>query len=106
MRARLVMRWIMAAFYFIAGVLHLTATDGFVAIVPAWVPFPREVVLLTGVCEIAGAVALLTARWRWFAGVMLALYAVFVYPANIKHAIDSVSVGNTAPGMFTPLRRH
>ena len=93
MRTRLVMRWMMAAFYLIAGVLHLTATDGFLTIVPAWVPFPREVVLLTGVCEIAGALALLTARWRRLAGIMLALYAVCVFPANIKHALEGVAVG-------------
>ena len=87
------MRWIMAAFYCVAGVLHLTAADGFLAIVPGWVPFPREVVLLTGLCEIAGACALLTARWRRLAGIMLALYAVCVFPANIKHAFEGVSVG-------------
>ena len=93
MRTRLAMRWVLAAFYLIAGAFHWTAPDGFLPIVPAWVPFPREVVLLTGLCEIAGAGALLTARWRRLAGIMLALYAVCVFPANIKHAIEGVSVG-------------
>ena len=97
MRTRLAMRWIMAAFYCVAGVLHLTAADGFLAIVPGWVPFPREVVLLTGLCEIAGACALLTARWRRLAGMMLALYAVCVFPANIKHAFEGVSVVGRPP---------
>jgi uncharacterized membrane protein len=85
-----IMRWAMAIFYIVAGVLHLTATDGFVAIVP--VPAPREVVLATGVCEIAGALALLTTRWREIAGIMLALYAVCVFPANIKHAFEGVQI--------------
>jgi uncharacterized membrane protein len=87
------MRWIMAAFYFAAGALHLTATDGFLAIGPAWAPAPRQVVLLTGVCEIAGACALLAARRRRLAGIMLALYAVCVLPANVKHAVEGVAVG-------------
>ena len=100
MRTRLAMRWIMAAFYCVAGVLHLTAADGFMAIVPGWVPFPREVVLLTGLCEIAGACALLTARWRRLAGMMLALYAVCVFPANIKHAFEGVSVGGLPTGWW------
>ena len=43
--------------------------------------------MLTGLCELAGAAALLTRRLRALAGVMLALYAVCVYPANIKQAI-------------------
>ena len=35
----------------------------------------------------------MTKRLRWLAGVMLAAYAVCVYPANIKHAIDGISIG-------------
>lgn len=82
------MRHTMAAFYLIAGAAHLTMTDTFLRIVPDWVPFPRVVVLLTGGCEIAGGGALVSRRFRRLAGVMLALYAVCVFPANIKHAID------------------
>src|ERR1700681_2954424 len=88
--ARLVMRWIMTAFYLAAGIAHFTLTDKFLLIVPDRVPFPRAVVLLTGICEIAGGIALAGTRLRWWAGIMLALYAVCVFPANIKHAIDGI----------------
>jgi uncharacterized membrane protein len=84
------MRWIMASFYLLAGIAHLTLTDKFLLIVPDWVPSPRTVVLVTGVCEIAGSIALLSTRLRRLAGCMLALYAICVLPANIKHAIDGV----------------
>ena len=53
-------------------------------------PFPREVILITGLCELAGAIALLTTRLRALAGIMLALYALCVWPANIKHALDHI----------------
>jgi uncharacterized membrane protein len=86
------MRWTMAAFYLAAGTIHLVAPDQFLPIVPGFVPLPRAVVLATGLCEIAGGVALLTTRLRWLAGVSLALYAVFVFPANIKHAFEGVHV--------------
>ncbi|AMN40829.1 DoxX family protein [Rhodoplanes sp. Z2-YC6860] len=89
-RIRTVMRWTMAAFYIVAGAGHLLRPDAFLPIVPDWVPFPREMILATGVCELAGAVALLTVRLRTLAGVMLALYALCVWPANIKHAIEGV----------------
>jgi uncharacterized membrane protein len=59
-------------------------------IVPDWVPFPRETVLFTGLCEIAGGIALLIPRLRRLAGLMLALYAICVFPANIKHAMADV----------------
>jgi uncharacterized membrane protein len=61
-------------------------------IVPGWVPYPRAVLLVTGACEIAGAIALLTPRLRRLAGIMLALYALCVWPANIKHAVDGVEL--------------
>jgi uncharacterized membrane protein len=84
------MRWIMAGFYTLAGIAHLALTDKFLPIVPDWVPFPRAVVLATGICEIAGSIALLSTRLRRLAGLMLALYAVCVFPANIKHAIAGI----------------
>ena len=89
-KARAVMRWLMAAFYLVAGVVHLLRPEAFLQIVPDAVPFPREVILATGMCEIAGAIALLTMRLRWLAGVMLALYALCVWPANIKQAIGHI----------------
>jgi uncharacterized membrane protein len=89
-KPRAIMRWIMAAFYGIAGIGHLTVPGAFLPIVPEWVPFPREVILATGACELAGAAAMLTARWRYLAGIMLALYALCVWPANIKHAVEHI----------------
>jgi uncharacterized membrane protein len=88
--ARNIMRWIMASFYMLAGIAHLTLTDKFLLIVPDWVPFPHVVVLVTGICEIAGSITLLSTRLRGLAGIMLALYAVCVFPANVKHAIDGI----------------
>lgn len=89
-KTRTLMRWIMVAFYFAAGVIHLWMPNAFLPIVPDWVPYPRRMVLFTGVCELFGAVGLITERFRWWAGVMLALYAVCVFPANIKHAFENV----------------
>ncbi|QXZ82067.1 MULTISPECIES: DoxX family protein [Rhizobium] len=81
----------LAVIYAVAGAFHLTVPDVFVTITPAWVPKPHEVIIVTGLCELAGAAALLTGRTRAIAGIALAAYAVCVYPANIKHAIDSLS---------------
>ena len=64
MRAsRLVFVW-----FFFGGIGHFVFTDAFTSIVPPYVPFPREIVLATGVCEIAGALALFhpeAAADRW-----------------------------------------
>jgi uncharacterized membrane protein len=87
-RTRRWMRWAMASFYFGAGVIHLQSPDGFLPIMPDWVTAPREVILFTGVCEIAGAFGLVTRSFRRWAAVMLAVYAACVFPANIKHAFE------------------
>jgi uncharacterized membrane protein len=94
---RAIMRVVLAAFYAAAGALHLAAPDKLLAITPEIVPFAKQVILITGLCEIAGAAALLTRRWRWAAGVAFALYALLVWPANIKHAVEGIAI----PGMPT-----
>jgi len=97
-RTRLVMRWLMIAFYLVAGVVHLRSPEAFLPIMPDWVPFPRETVLLTGIAELGGAVGLMVPRLRYAAGIGLALYALCVFPANIKHAVDGVVLGGTRLG--------
>lgn len=84
-------RWVLAMAYLVAGVLHLAMPDVLLSIMPDWVPAPRSVILLTGLCEILGAIGLLTRKLRRAAGIGLALYAVCVFPANFKHAIDDLS---------------
>ena len=91
-RLRTGLRWTLAAVYLVAGIFHLRNTATFVRIVPDWVPWPTQTVIATGVCELLGAAALISVRLRRLAGIMLALYAVCVYPANIKHAFDHVAI--------------
>lgn len=91
-RTRLAMRVLLAVFYLMAGVVHLVSPDAFLPIMPDWVPMKREVVLVTGLCELAGAAGLFVPGLMRLAGLMLALYAVCVFPANIKHALDGVDV--------------
>jgi uncharacterized membrane protein len=83
-------RWVLSAFYGLAGILHIVLPKPFLVITPAWVPEPETVIFLTGLCEIAGAAGLLVPRLSKAAAIGLALYAVCVFPANIKHAIDGL----------------
>lgn len=85
---RTAMRWLLAAFYGLAGVVHLARPAPFLTIMPSWVPAPEAVVLLTGVAEILGAIGLVqpvSKPLRQAAGWALALYALCVWPANINH---------------------
>ena len=92
MSARALARWPLIAVYVAIGLVHLLRTDAMLPIMPGWVPSPRAVIVFTGVCELLGATGLIIPRLRWPAGVMLALYAVCVFPANVHHALDHVHV--------------
>lgn len=93
-RWRSALRWLLAISYSAAGVLHLSFPRPFVAITPDWVPLKPAVIALTGLAEIAGAVALVQPWWvrlRRAGGIGLALYAVCVFPANINHMLTDMA---------------
>lgn len=86
--ARTILRVLLALLYLVAGWFHVTDPAPFLRIMPDFVPFPAEVVRVTGFAELAGAVALAqpwSAPLRRAAGAALALYALCVWPANVNH---------------------
>lgn len=70
-----------------AGVLHLASPAIFVGVVPAYLPNPRLLVLLSGLAEIAGGIGLQFPATRAAAGWGLALLLVAVFPANVDMAL-------------------
>jgi uncharacterized membrane protein len=98
-RAR--MRWGLSLALVFTGLDHLLNPGRYLPMMPAFVPFPAEVVLFTGVCELAGAIGLAVPRFRRMAGIMLAIYFVCVFPANIKNAVEGLTVqGLPSPGWY------
>jgi uncharacterized membrane protein len=96
-KPKMIFRILLTIFYTLAGIAHLRSPGGFLAITPCWVPFPDAVIAFTGIAEIAGAIGLMIPRVRYAAGAGLALYALFVWPANINHMVNNIPVnGHTA----------
>jgi len=89
---RACMRWGLSLALLSTGVDHLVTPERYLPMMPSFVPFHAGVVLLTGLCELAGAIGLLVPKLRYLAGTMLAIYFVCVFPANIKNAIEGLSV--------------
>ncbi|WPB55211.1 hypothetical protein [Xylophilus sp. GOD-11R] len=81
--------------FLVGGLAHFLATEAEMRIVPAWIPWPREVVLVSGGLELLGAMGIL---WRWtrrWAGGGLAVLTLAVTPANVfmlQHAADFPAV--------------
>ena len=72
------------------GILHFVRPDGFVKIVPAFLPAPLFLVYLSGFFEIAGGLGLLLERTRRLAGLGLVALYVAVFPANINMAVNDI----------------
>jgi uncharacterized membrane protein len=69
--------------FFIGGIAHFAATSTEMRIVPPYIPWPRAVVLVSGVFELLGAAGLLYRPTRRAAGIGLFLLTVAVTPAHI-----------------------
>jgi len=80
---KLVMRWIMGIALILAGANHFAHESFYVRIMPPYLPWPNELVWVSGVFEVVlGALLLLpitAAAAAW--GIIALLVAVF--PANI-----------------------
>jgi len=87
---RAVLRILLAIFFAGGAILHFRATGALVSITPSWVPFPREVVLATGIIELIGVAMLVIPKTRKAGGILLALYVLAVWPANFKHAFEGI----------------
>jgi uncharacterized membrane protein len=98
-------RTLLAILYAVAGILHIALPAPFLSITPHWVPYPATVILVTGICEIAGAIGLFVPRFQKAAGIALALYAVAVFPANINHAMQDMSLASPVLGLWYHIPR-
>lgn len=69
--------------FFLGGIAHFAATATEMRIVPPWMPWPREAVLVSGVLELLGAAGLLWRPARRMAAGGLFLLTLAVTPAHV-----------------------
>lgn len=81
--------WSVAAPFAASGVIHLVRPGVFEPIIPAPLrPWARELVVISGVAELACAAGLLHPRTRRVAGRASAALLVAVWPANAQMSLD------------------
>ena len=76
-------RLLMGAMYVTAGLAHFALTPLFASIVPDYLPAHRELVLASGVAEIAGGLGVIYPPTRRAAAWGLVVMLVAVFPANV-----------------------
>jgi len=89
-RKRRISRAILASVMVFAGVLHFLYTDNYVAVMPDYLPWHEELVLISGFFEIAGGLGLLVPATRNLAGLGLIALYLAVLPANINMAVNNI----------------
>lgn len=70
-------------YFFIGGIGHFVAPAFFLKIVPPQLPYPTELVYISGGFELLGAIGLLHFKFRRAAGIALMALTIAVTPANI-----------------------
>ena len=79
-------RYLLGLLFVAAGLNHFLNTPFYMSIMPPYLPWPRELVYVSGVAEITLGVLLLLRRWMiWAAWGLLALL-IAVFPANLHMA--------------------
>jgi uncharacterized membrane protein len=87
---------VVVAAFLVSGTTHLVKPEVFEPLMPAWVPAHREVILASGLAEIACAVGMLLPPTRRLAGLASAALLLGVFPGNGKMALD-VQRGRNVP---------
>jgi uncharacterized membrane protein len=82
-------RWLLAFFFVSAGVLHFLFMPNYVSVMPPWLPWHRALVIISGLCEIAGGLGVLWLVTRGCAGYGLIALCVAVLPANVQMLLDA-----------------
>tara|TARA_R110002012_G_scaffold56346_5_gene144332 strand:- start:1655 stop:2038 length:384 start_codon:yes stop_codon:yes gene_type:complete len=78
---------VISLFFFAGGLAHFVFTDFFVMAMPDYLGYHQELVLISGIFELAGAMGILVPKTRFWAGCGLIVLMVAVYPANINMAL-------------------
>ncbi len=80
---------VVAALFLASGALHLVNPSAFLWLMPPWLPLKTELIVISGVMELAAAIGLIF-KLRW-APLLTVLTLLAVWPANWWFAIDSLT---------------
>ncbi|MBE2320865.1 hypothetical protein DVA67_033210 [Solirubrobacter sp. CPCC 204708] len=80
-------RAVLGASFITTGLLHFARPRLYEAIMPRYLPAHRELVLASGVAELAGGAGVLHPKTRRAAGWWLIATLVGVFPANVEMAV-------------------
>ena len=84
----LLTRFFLSLLLIVTGVLHLLKISAYVSIVPSYLPFPKALVIFSGLASILLGLLLIPSKTVKLAGWGAMAYFVAVFPANIHMALN------------------
>jgi len=83
---------LLAGFFLAAGTMHFVVPRAYEAMMPPSLPRHREAVVVSGIAEIAGGLAVIPLRSRRLARWWLLSLLLAVFPANVHMAVNPEQV--------------
>jgi uncharacterized membrane protein len=93
------MLWPMGVFYVVAGANHFANTALYLPMMPPYLPYPRELVYLSGLAEVLLGVGVLVPATRRLAAWGIILLLIAIFPANVHIALHDVPVFGATHGL-------
>lgn len=85
-------------FFTFSAIGHFIRTEGMAEMLPPSVPYRIELIYITGILELLGAIGVWIPRLTKLTGFLLILMLIGLLPANIYSAINRVEFGGHAAG--------
>jgi len=95
----------LAVMLIVTGTAHFTSTDLMVEMLPEFLPFKREIVYFTGICELLAVIGLLWDKTSKITAVLLMIFFLAILPANIVGSMKQVQLGGMENGALYLLFR-
>jgi uncharacterized membrane protein len=80
---RIILRWLAAIFFVVAGTFHFLKPEMYLQIVPPYFPAPQLLVMVSGIAEIGCGIGILVRPWQRAAAWGLIALLIAIFPANI-----------------------
>ncbi len=88
----------LSLFFTFTSIGHFIRTEEMAAMLPPSVPYRIELIYLTGILELLGAIGIWIPRLMRLTGFLLILMLIGVLPANVYSAINRVDFGGHGAG--------
>lgn len=95
----------LSLFFVVTALAHFNTTEEMAEMIPSSVPYRVELIYVTGILELLGAIGVWIPRFERLTGLLLIVMLIGLLPANVYSAINRVEYGGHGAGPIYLLAR-